>query len=181
MNEESSRENSAEGSPAQQGEPSALSTPGSNVEAKLEEIIEAVPAPKREGVRHSLQEFFGYIERSSPRIDPEVAKILAESNDRDNDNKFKYLTRKQELEAEESKREHELAVKRHDSTIKLLWPILIAVIILVLGCVGAGIYLAATGHETLGFSILSAIVTAVFAYLGGLGTPYLFRFRDKGE
>lgn len=41
-------------------------------------------------------------------------------------------------------------------------------------CVG-GIYLAAIGKETLGFSILSAIVTALFGYIGGLGTPRFWR------
>jgi hypothetical protein len=168
-----------EDSPSTEGESSALSASDARVEAQLEKIIDAVPAPQREEVRHTIQEFMGYVERSSPRIDPEVARILADSNDKDNENKFRYLTRKQELEAEESQREHELSLKRHESTVSMLWPVLLAVIFLVLGCIAAGIYLAATGKETLGFSILSATITAVFAYLGGLGTPYLFKDKTK--
>lgn len=179
MSEENQKEVPREDSPANRGESSSLSVPDSQVEAKLEKIIEAVPAPQREDVRHTFKEFMGYVERSSPRIDPEVAKIIAASNDKDNENKFKYLTRKQELEAEASQREYALAVKSHDSTVKMLWPILLAGIVLVLGCIAAGIYLAAIGKETLGFSILSATITAVFAYLGGLGTPYLFKSKSK--
>jgi hypothetical protein len=177
MSEEKEKENPSEDSSAQGGESSALSAPESKVvEAKLEALIEAVPAPQREEARHTFQEFMGYVERSSTqKIDPEVARIIAASNDKDNENKFKYLTQKQELEAEESKREHAFKVTRHVSLVNMLWPVLIAVIVLVLGCIGAGIYLAATGHETLGFSILSATITALFAYLGGLGTPYLFK------
>ncbi|HYG10005.1 MAG TPA: hypothetical protein VD835_08675 [Pyrinomonadaceae bacterium] len=175
MSEENAKDRSSEGSSSKGDEPSALSVPESQVEAKLEEIIEAVPAPRRDEFRHSVREFMGFVESSGPKIDPEVARILAASNDKDNENKFKYLTQKQELEAEESKREHQFKIARHSSLVKMLWPVLIAVIVLVLGCIGAGIYLAATGHETLGFSILSATITALFAYLGGLGTPYLFK------
>jgi len=57
----------------------------------------------------------------------------------------------------------------------MLWPILIAAIVLVLGATSAGIYLAAFVDKTLGFSILSATLAGLFAYLGGLGTPRFWK------
>ena len=78
MSEENKIDDNAEDSLSKGGESSALSVSESKVEAKLEAIIEAVPAPQREEARHTFQEFMGYVERSSTqKVDPEVAKILA--------------------------------------------------------------------------------------------------------
>jgi len=56
-----------------------------------------------------------------------------------------------------------------------LWPVLISIIVLVLSCIASGIYLAATGHETLGYAILSATISAVFAFFGGWGMANFFK------
>lgn len=64
-------------------------------EENLEQIIDRLPP---EQVQHTLREvIFGIIERGSsgPKIDPEVMKIAAATVEKDNENKFKYLTQKQ--------------------------------------------------------------------------------------
>lgn len=173
--EDDKKKTSEEGSSSEEGEPSSLAVPESNIEDKLEQIIEAVPAPQREQFRNNVQEFMGFVERSGPRVDPEVARILAASNDKDNDNKFKYLTQKQQLAAEESKRGHELEVIRHKDRVKFFWPILITTLILVAGCLVVGIYLAATGRDVLGSSLITGTAFAVAGYLAGIGTADFFK------
>jgi hypothetical protein len=175
MSEDGIKENRSEDSPSKEGESSALSVPESAVEAKLQEIIEAVPAPQREEVRHTFQEFMGYVERSGPRVDPEVARILAASNDKDNENKFKYLAQKQQLAAEENEREHKLEVMRHQDRVRFFWPILISTLVVVIGCLSIGIYLAATGHDILGASLITGTAFAIAGYLAGIGTADFFK------
>ena len=54
-------------------------------------------------------------------------------------------------------------------------PMVYAAIMVIIGTTTAGIWLAATGHETLGASILSGVFSAVLGYLGGLGTANFFK------
>lgn len=86
-----------------------------------------------------------------------------------------YMMRRLEVDDGQRQREHDLELNYHKSTIKILWPIVSTAILLVLGCITAGIWLAARGKETLGFSILSGTVAALFGYLGGLGTPRFWK------
>lgn len=175
MSKENEKGNPSEDSSSKGGESSALSVPESQVEAKLEEIIEAVPAPRRDEFRHSVREFMGFVESAGPKIDPEVARILAASNDKDNENKFKYLTQKQQHTAEASKREHDLEVTRHEDRVKFFWPILITTLIVIVGCLFVGIYLSATGRDVLGASILTGTAFAIAGYLAGIGTADFFK------
>jgi hypothetical protein len=147
-------------------------------EKKLEAIIEkgVERIPPDQFPTFFRDTLIAFIERGAgPKIDPESFKIAAATVEKDNDNRLTYLMRKLELEDEKHKRDHTLETARQNSTVKMLWPILLAVIILVIGCVTSGIYLAATGKETLGFSILSGTVAALFSYLGGLGTPRFWK------
>jgi len=147
-------------------------------EKKLETIIEkgVEKIPPDQFPTFFRDTLLAYIERGAgPRIDPETFKIAAATVEKDNDNKLAYLMRKLEVEDTQHKRDHELEVEQSRSTRKMCWPILLAVIFLVVGCITVGIYLAATGKDTLGFSILSATVAALFAYLGGLGTPRFWK------
>jgi hypothetical protein len=181
MSDEANRDKPEEGSQSKEGEPSSLEAQEQEAEAKLERIIDRLPP---EQIPPMLRELFvGIIERgSSQKLDPEALKIAAASVDKDNQNKFLFLTQKETNKAEQAKldhdlkaKEHELKVRRYESQVKMLWPVLVSGIILVLGCITAGIYLAATGHETLGYSILSATISAVFAFFGGLGTAHFFK------
>ncbi len=88
--------------------------------------------------------------------------------DAQNDRKHKLDLNNQTLEVEQSR-----------SARKMCWLILIAAVVLVVGGIASGIYLAANNKETLGFSILSATVSATFAYIGGLGTPRLWKPANK--
>jgi len=99
----------------------------------------------------------------------------AYSNDKDNENKFKYLTQKQQHAAEESKREHDLEVTKHKDRVKFFWPILIITLIVVVGCLFVGIYLSAMGRDVLGASILTGTAFAIAGYLAGIGTADFFK------
>lgn len=181
MSNEADRDKPEEGSQSKEGEPSSLSPQEQQDEAKLERIIERLPP---EQAQHTLREvIFGIIERgANPKVDPELFKVAAASVDRDNQNKFEFLTQKEANKAEQAKRDHVLKEKEHDlkierykSQVKMLWPILFTIIVLVIGCLSAGIYFAATGRETLGFSILSATISAFFSFFGGLGMAKFFK------
>ncbi len=61
----------------------------------------------------------------TPQIDPETAKILAETIQRDNDNKFKYLSQKQADAAASENREHALATARHRDLMRpIVWAVI---------------------------------------------------------
>lgn len=144
----------------------------------IEEIIEAIPTPeKREQARHIFEEtFVGLIERSaSNQINPEVARILADSADRDNDNKFKFLSQKQQDTAAAQQRKDELTAQKHKDRVSLIRPIIIFVFVMVILCLSVGIYLSVTGKETLGASLITGVLTAVLSYLAGVGTSDFFK------
>ena len=63
----------------------------------------------------------------SPQIDPETPKILAGTIEKDNDNKFRYLTQKQTDVAAREIREHQLATARHSDLMKpiVLWAVIL--------------------------------------------------------
>jgi hypothetical protein len=142
MSDEANRDKPEEGSQSKEGEPSSLSPQEQRDEAKLERIIERLPP---EQIQPMLRELFvGFIERgASQKVDPEALKIAAASVDKDNENKFAFLMQKEANKAEQNKNEHELKIKGHDlevrryeSLVKMLWPIIISGIILVIGCIG---------------------------------------------
>ena len=145
------------------------------LEAILEKGVEKIPPEQFPNLfRDTL---IAFIERGTgPRIDPETLKIAAATLEKDNENKFQYLVKKLETDANTKNDDREFDKEKFRSTTKLLWPIVLAIIVVILGLISSGIYLAAIGKETLGFSILSATLAALFSYLGGLGTP---RFWDK--
>jgi hypothetical protein len=154
------------------------------VDSKLAEIMEELPAEKRELVRHTIQEMFvGIMERSSsPQITPEVAKIITESQDKDNEHKFQFLTQKQRDEAEAEKRADDLRTKQHDfnctkhsNRFSLMKPIIWAVLALVVGLTIAGVWLLVIGKEAIGSALLSGLWGAVFGYLAGFGTSNFFK------
>lgn len=149
--------------------------PEKDEEEKLEAIIDKLPP---EQVQHTLREFiFGIIERSgsTPKVDPEVFKIAAATVEKDNENKFKYLTQKQADEAAKSIRDDEFRGVQHRDHVKLFWPILIFVLVVVLGCIASGIYLAVNGHDNLGTGLITGASFMVAGYLAGAGTSDVFK------
>src|ERR1051325_11185489 len=99
-------------------------------EGEVESILEKVPA-------HFIRDTLVAIlrEGTGPKYDAETLKIAASTVEKDNDNKLAFLMRKLDVEDGQHKREHELEVRKQSSTTKVLWPILIAAILLVLGCI----------------------------------------------
>jgi hypothetical protein len=149
-------------------------------ENKLEPVIKDLPPPKQQEIKEIVREIqrnstLAYIEHGAPRIDPETARILTESVNRDNDHKFDYLTQKQRNEADAELRRDTLEAQRHTDRVKLLWPILGTSLVICLSAFGFGLYFCATGHETIGSSILTGLFSGVFGYLGGLGTAQFFK------
>jgi hypothetical protein len=159
--------------PDDNGEAKALEKSDEAIEALLEHVPQNL-------VRETL---IGIIrEGASPRIDPDTYRLAASTAQKEQDNRLAFLMRKLDVEDAQNNRQHTLDVEKHNLNVeqsrsvrKMCWPVLCASIVVVLGGITAGIYLAATGKETLGFSILSAIVTALFAYIGGLGTPRFWK------
>lgn len=123
------------------------------------------------------------MERSAtPQITPEVARILIESQDKDNKHKFEFLTQKQKDEAEAEKRADDLREKRHDfnctkhnDRFSLIKPVIWIVLLLVVGLTIAGVWLLAIGKEAIGSALLSGLWGAVFGYLAGFGTSNFFK------
>lgn len=68
-----------------------------------------------------------------------------------------------------------IEVVKHSDRMRLAKPITYAAMITTVGTIVAGIWLAAIGHETLGASILSSVISVVLGYLGGLGTAHFFK------
>lgn len=144
------------------------------VEASLEPIIRDIPEPKKSEIVRVFEQNTMAVFRSvgGPPIDPETAKILAETTQRDNDNKFKYLSQKQADTAAREERQHHLATAQHKDLVK---PIVWAVVLTTVASVAAGIAFIAFGKEAVGSSILTGIFGALLGYLGGLGTAGHFQ------
>ncbi len=184
MSEEKPQKEALPEDSPQNGESSSLvpSSDKQNLEQRIEELISVLSQkdlspPQQERIVHRLREVFTtYVERgSSQKIDPEIFKIAADTVAKDNENKYKYLSQKQQDAASENKREYDYKVGCHKDRTKILWPIIIVVLLMITCCVGFGIYFAATGHEILGASLLTGIFGAVFGYLAGIGTADFFR------
>ena len=147
----------------------------------VEALLEAVP---QRVIRETL---IGIIrEGASSRIDPDTYRLAAQTAQQEQDNRLTFLMRKLEVEDIQNERQHKIDIGKHDleveqsrSVRKMCWPILVTALVLVVGGIASGIYLAANGKETLGFSVLSSTVTAVFAYIGGLGTPRFWQGTPK--
>ena len=149
------------------------------VEATLAPVLDDLPAPKQQEIIHKVEETFTAMFAASvqggPRLDPETVKIISATVEKDNDNKFKYLTQKQANDAVKQQRDHEFAVVCHRDNVRLFAPVLISAIAVFVGCVSAGIYFIAMGREAVGSGILSGVFGAAFGYLGGLGTANFFK------
>jgi len=155
--------------------PSGASVP--QVEEKLETALKDLPPPKQQMIRETIQEVFMAVVGgiAGPKIDAETAKIVAASVDKDNEFRFQYLSQKQKDEAEQNKRAHDLEMLRHQDRVRVLRPVLYTMLFVVVGALSVGVYLAATGHEVLGSNILTAVITGLLAFLGGLGTMSFFK------
>jgi hypothetical protein len=139
------------------------------VPAQVQEVIKDLPAPKRQEIVHSIQETITAAIRigQTPPVDPETAKILASTIEKDNDNKFRYLTQKQADSAKEREREQSLEAAHHTDIVR---PVVWAVIAVTLIAVGSGVYFISIGKEAIGSSLLTGIFGAILGFLGGLGT-----------
>jgi hypothetical protein len=146
-----------------------------SVAERLHTALDDLPLPepqKREVFTRVREVMFALIDRSGvPRLDPETTRLLTDAATRDADNKFKYLTQKQSDLAEDSRRKHEFDVRRHEDAVRMIWPILIAVLFVIIGALGFGCWLIAIGRDSVGIPIVTAIISGILAYLAGFGTP----------
>lgn len=162
---------------------SAASLALSDVEKQLEAVIRDLPEPKRDEVRNTfLQVFMAFVQRggaAGPTIDAETAKILTDSADKEHEYRYKYLSQKQLDEAESSKRDDTFRTLKFHSRYKIVRPCALAALIVIPLCLFLGIYLAATGHETLGSSILTGVTTSFLSFIAGLSTGNLIKDKDE--
>lgn len=164
-------ENNLTDPPTSHDKPSTELVSSAAVPEKLEKIIEGVPEPQQHAFREIIREFMGvfHSKTASPfDVDPAIVKILAESQTKDNDNKFEFAKQRQHDS-------HELAMKQHCDRFSVMRPVTFVVTVVLAICLFIGIFLAVYGHETLGSCILTAVITSILAYLGGLGTADLIK------
>lgn len=146
--------------------------PKSSVQ-KLERIIEAVPEPKRDEFREIIREFMGIVhsKTSSPfDIDPEVAKVIFETQVKDNQNKFEFATIRQ-------KDNHEYRMITHRDRTSIIRPLVFIITVTMVVSLFIGMWFAYKGYDLLGGCIMTAVITAVLGYLAGVGTSDLVRPR----
>lgn len=170
MSKEPSESERAKNSPS-----TAISIP--QVDQRLDAVLAEVPEPQREAIREVIRDSFTAVIQGAPgpRIDAETAKILTESIDKDNDNKFRYLTQKQKDEAEEGKRRHDFDVMRHADRRRMIWPILVVALFLIVGCIVTGVYFCYVGKDVLGATLVTGALTGAFGFLAGAGTTNLLQ------
>lgn len=156
-------------------EPDDLDVASPEATQKLEQVLKHLPPQQRSMVRESIQEFLGIIVSSGgQKMDPEIARMIIESVKGDNENKYQFALKREENRAKQQERKDGLEAARFQAQKRLLWPIILAAIVIVVGCVGSGLYFITIGKDAIGGGILSGIVSAVFGYMGGLGTANFF-------
>lgn len=149
--------------------------PTPEAKEKLEQALQKLQPQERTMMRESLREFMGVVVSSGgQKIDPETARMILESVNQDNENKFKFALQREENRASQQQRKDNLELTRLTTQTRMLWPIIVAAIVVVVGCICAGLYFIAIGKESIGTGILTAVISAVFGYLGGLGTANFF-------
>lgn len=160
----------------EQIEPDSLAgSPTPEAEEKLEQALQKLPPQQQSMMRETLREFMGIVVNSGgQKIDPEVARMILEGVSQDNGNKYKFALQREENRAKQQERKDNLERDRLTKQTRMLWPIILAAITVVVGCIGAGLWFIAIGKESIGSGILAGIISAVFGYLGGLGTANFF-------
>lgn len=163
--------------PQNQKEAQESSPPVKEVEQQLQAAIKNLPPQEQEKVRHVFTEtMMGFFQSGGgTKLDPETAKILAATVEKDNEYKFQYLSLKEKNEAEARKREDDHEATQWRDKVALSKPILYISLIVIPVCLFIGIWLAATGREMLGSNLITAVLTGLFAFLAGLGTSNLFK------
>lgn len=142
---------------------------------KFEEIIEAIPVlEQKEEARLILRELTRVIERPS-QLNPETARIITESVDKDNQRKFEYLSQKQKDSTEIEKEELDFRRQKYSDSFSLVKPIVIFVLGIVAVCIFTGIWLSVNGQPTLGASLITGSLSAVLSYAAGFGTSKAFK------
>lgn len=144
------------------------------VDGKLEEIIEGIPSPED---RHYLEKtFVGMIERSgAATLTADVATILADSLNKDNDHKFEFLCKKLEQEEQESIREHDLRTQQHKDRFSIVQPAFFFSLFILAACTGVGIWLCYIGKEVLGAALITAVWAGALGFLAGMGSADFFK------
>lgn len=143
-------------------------------DGKLEEIIEGIPSP--EDRLYLEKTFIGLIERSGGApLQADVATVIAETINRDNDHKFEYLCKKLDKDSERDVRAYNFEVQQHKDRVKLItpafWFVLIALAVTTIG----GVILCVYDRETLGASLITGGWAAVFGFLAGMNTSEFFK------
>lgn len=159
---------------------SLVATPAAVMEEKLEAALQDLPETKQVQLRHTFHEFFmAIVQRgATPSLDAETARIITESVDKEHEYRFKFRTQQQQDAEAESKRDDAFRTLQHSDRFKIIRPCAIAAVIVIPVALFIGIYLAATGHETLGSSILTGVTTSFLAFIGGLSTGNLLKDKN---
>lgn len=156
-------------------DPPLEGVPTPEAKEKLEQVLQKLPPQEQTMVRETLREFMGIVvSGGGQKIDPEIARMIIESVNQDSGNKYKFALQREENRAKQQERKDKLELERLSAQTRMLWPIIVAAIVVVVGCIGAGLYFIAIGKDSIGSGILAGIISAVFGYLGGLGTANFF-------
>ena len=148
------------------------------VDGKLEEIIEGIPSPED---RHYLEKtFIGLIERSGGApLQADVATVIAETINRDNDHKFEYLCKKLDQEENESVRGHELRIQQQKDQFSIIKPAFFFSLFILAACTAGGVWLCYEGKEVLGAALITAVWAGALGFLAGMGSSDFFKTKTK--
>lgn len=197
MTEENKKSGAGESSPENKGsdveagssltksEPASVSATD---QQSIEEVLRRVLAehnlsrPQQDRLVQTFREVFTHVERDTgTHLDPEVFKIAAETVARDNENKFKYLTQKQQDTAEKNKREHDFDVLRYQDRYKILRPVTFIVVAVLTVCLFIGIYLCTVDQEMLGSNLITGVITGLLSFLAGLGVSEILKKKGRDK
>lgn len=117
---------------------------------------------------------------TSASSDPVSAKAHADVVARLDDHGFTYRMQKQRDRTEAALRRDAFDVHRYDQELKVLRLVLMCALCVLFAGLGFAMWLIASGRETIGSPILSAIVSGALSYLAGLGTPRRVRRGEPG-
>ncbi|HKV40533.1 MAG TPA: hypothetical protein VJX67_15075 [Blastocatellia bacterium] len=166
----------------------------SQVDKQLDALLAKAPESQREQIRraiHAMDRALIAQGAAWPGIDSETLKSIAESINKDSAVKIQFLTHDQTGQAAKPSvsmsslslaigkqprkpgASIEFAVTRDDGRKQMMWACLIICLLMASGCIIAGIHLSETGHKMLGSNLLTMAITALLAFLGGLGTGIL--------
>ncbi len=148
------------------------------LEEEFRDIIDALPTPeKKKDAQMIFQRLaVSLVKQSNEReINPEVMKIIADSNNKDNEYRYKFSVKQQENEAEARLRKDKLEDKKHDNFFSIIKPTIFVVLAIVVSMLAVSVAFILNGQEGIGVNLLIGLFSAIFGFLAGFGVSKVIK------